>query len=93
MALLSLNEQVLIKEIGGGFLAFCSQSGETIVLNPITYKILKLLNKPLDSSTILAILHTEFEDQTEQLSVFLDSAINELIGRGFIIKEVAIIVK
>lgn len=89
MTLFSINEQVSIRQLGQDYLAYSAQTNQTIVLESLAYRLLKLLAEPLNIDDLLAIVKNEAEFagmEVDDKTVYLETVLRELSARGFIVK-------
>ena len=80
-------DSIALRKLDDDCVAFSGFSGETVLLHPISYRILIMLSvKPY---TLIQLLTFIQNDQTEEetsgdINGFLDDMLLDLVNRGFI---------
>lgn len=82
----SLNNAVYFRAIKGEYLAFSSQSKETLILHFLAFEVLNVLkNRSLDFDNLVLLLLKKSKSMTEkELREFLRSTLESFCELGFV---------
>lgn len=80
-------DAIAFRKLDEDCVAFSGFSGETVLLHPLSFRILNLLStEPYTFSRLSGFIRNELaEDETpEDISGFLDTMLLDLVNRGFV---------
>jgi len=85
--LLKTYDSVAFRQLDDDYVAFSGFSGETVLLHPLSYRILTMLSvKPYTICQLFGFIQNvqTGEETSENISEFLDNMLLDLVNRGFI---------